>query len=80
MTPDNDQLTVLRRLQSEGRITDDEYQDLAKGFAPTDPELESRCTPRRKWWVMGIRTPNADSTTRWRTSRTMRNSLLGTPT
>ena len=41
MTPDNDQLTVLRRLQSEGRITDDEYQDLAKGFAPTDPELES---------------------------------------
>jgi hypothetical protein len=41
MTPDNDQLTVLRRLQSEGRITDDEFQDLAKGFAPTDPELES---------------------------------------
>ena len=38
MTPDNDQLTVLRRLQSEGRITDDEFHDLAKGFEPADPE------------------------------------------
>ncbi|MGB8362230.1 MAG: hypothetical protein WCE80_12610 [Acidimicrobiia bacterium] len=41
MTPDNDQLTVLRRLQSQGRITDDEFRDLAKGFAGDDPGLES---------------------------------------
>lgn len=38
MKPNNDQLAVLRRLQSDGQISDEEFEDLARGLMGTEPE------------------------------------------
>jgi hypothetical protein len=38
MKPNNDQLAVLRRLQSDGQISDEEYADLARGLAGAGPK------------------------------------------
>jgi hypothetical protein len=38
MRPDNEQLAVLRRLQSDGRISDEEFMSLARGLTGTEPE------------------------------------------
>lgn len=37
MKHEDGQLAVLRRMRTEGRITDEEYEDLAKGFVAVNP-------------------------------------------
>lgn len=37
MRPDNEQLAVLRRLQSDGQISDEEFMSLARGLTGTEP-------------------------------------------
>lgn len=43
--PDTDQLAVLRRMRNEGRISDEEYQDLAQGYAPAQQGTEAIVEP-----------------------------------
>jgi hypothetical protein len=38
MEPNNDQLAVLRRLQSDGQISDEEFANLVRGLTGTEPE------------------------------------------
>lgn len=41
MKPNNDQLAVLRRLQSDGQISDEEFSNLVRGLTGTEPEPAS---------------------------------------